>query len=276
MTEMKQDSDTPFGDLPHLAADDRMDFQCGSALDCFTSCCRDVSIVLTPYDVLRMERALHLDSSEFLARHTVLCLTEKKLPVLLLRMNAEDKRCCLVTSEGCSVYSHRPWACRMYPLGVARPDNPRPGETGFYFLIHEDLCHGHGKGNGCTVREWAAGQEIEAYEMMAESFQRLMTHKFWQSGEALSPKQSDMYLMACYDLDRFRRFVFETSFLEKFDVDEDRIEAIRRDDTELLDFGMSWLRFCLLGEQTMRVKESAREGKLAAGASDEAARETAR
>jgi uncharacterized protein len=277
MAEMLHDSGTPFDGIPHLSAEDRVNFHCGKELDCFTSCCRDVSIVLTPYDVLRMKRALHLDSSEFLSRYTIFGLTEKKLPLVLLRMNAEDKRCGLVTPEGCSIYQHRPWACRMYPLGVARPDNSRPGETGFYFLIHEDVCHGHGQqnGNGCTVREWMAGQEIEAYEMMAESFQRLMTHKFWRTSEPLSSEKADMYLMAAYDLDRFRRFVFETSFLQKFDVYEDRIEAIRRDDLELLEFGMSWLRFCLLGEQTMRIKDSAQEGKPHTLASDKAPCETA-
>jgi hypothetical protein len=202
-----------------------------------------------------MRKALHLDSSGFLARHAVVCLTEKKLPVVLLRMNVQDKRCCLVTPDGCSIYPHRPWACRMYPLGVARPENPQPDETAFYFLIREEMCHGHGKGNGCTVREWAAGQEIETYEMMTEPFQRLMTDRYWLRNEPLSPEKADMYLMACYDLDRFRRFVFGTSFLEKFDVDESCVEGIRTDDLELLDFGLSWLRFCLLGERTMRIKQ---------------------
>lgn len=256
MSEIGPYPDSPLSDLSQLHADDRLDFHCGKELDCFTSCCRDVSIVLTPYDVLRMKKALHLDSSEFLDRHAVLCLTEDKLPVVLLRMNAEDKRCSLVTTEGCSIYPHRPWACRMYPLGVARPDKPNPDEPGFYFLIREELCHGHGKGNGCTVREWITREEIEAYEMMAESFQRLMSDRFRPGHTPLSPQQADMYLMACYDLDRFRRFVFETSFLEKFDVDESRVEAIRADDIELLDFGLSWLRFCLSGERTMKIKEA--------------------
>ena len=41
-----------------------------------------------------------------------------------------------------------------------------------------------------------------------------------------------MFYMACYDLDRFRRFVFETRFLKLFDVDEARVEALRSDDQE--------------------------------------------
>jgi Fe-S-cluster containining protein len=249
-----QDLSSSLSDFAQLHADDRLDFRCGRELDCFTSCCRDVSILLTPYDVLRMKKALHLDSSEFLERYAVLFLTENKLPIVLLRMNDEDKRCSLVTPEGCSIYPHRPWACRMYPLGVARPDDPRPEEPGFYFLIREELCHGHGKGNGCTVREWVHQEDIEAYEMMAESFQQLMSDRFRPGHAPLSAQQAEMYLMVCYDLDRFRRFVFETSFLTKFKVDEDRVEAIRTDDVELLEFGLSWLRFCLFGERTMKIR----------------------
>ena len=62
--------------------------------------------------------------------------------------------------------------------------------------------------------------------------------------------------MACYDLDRFRRFVFESSFLDRFEVDETRAEAMREDDEELLEFAMQWLRFVLFGERTMKVKKA--------------------
>ena len=137
-------------DYPRLSLDDTLDFHCGKGVECFTSCCRDVSIVLTPYDVLRMKKALHLDSTEFLEKYTILgCTKDQKLPVVLLKMNAGDKRCPVVADEGCSVYAHRPWACRMYPLGLAEPKGPHPTERGFYFVIHEGLCHGHGNGSQC-------------------------------------------------------------------------------------------------------------------------------
>ncbi len=72
---------------PRLGPDDRFTFECRKDLDCFTHCCRDVSIVLTPYDVLRLKRSLGLDSSEFLARHTISPFTgDQKFPALLLKM----------------------------------------------------------------------------------------------------------------------------------------------------------------------------------------------
>jgi Fe-S-cluster containining protein len=244
-----------------LCSDDHLDFRCDCSRDCFTNCCRDVSIVLTPYDVLRMKRALGIDSSTFLDNYAVLsCTRNKKLPVVLLKMNAQDKRCPFITEGGCSIYAHRPWACRMYPLGQAQPEHPTATDHGFYFVIREEFCHGHGKGTQ-TVRDWIREQGIDAFEMMGTSFQQLMLNEFWRNEEPLSPDKLAMYLMACFDLDRFRRFVFQTRFLQLFEVHEDRIEALRKDDEELLEFAMDWLRFSLFNERTMRLKTNAQEVK---------------
>lgn len=253
------------GEMPRLGLDDTFRFRCGRDLKCFTRCCRDVAIVLTPYDVVRMKKALKISSSEFLERYTISPFTpEQKIPVVLLKMNAEDRRCPFVGEQGCRIYAHRPWACRMYPLGVADPKNPTAGDRRFHFLVKEDLCLGHGQGEPQTVRRWIEQEGIEEYDMMGASFRDLMLDDFWERGEELTPQQIDMYYMACYDVDRFRRFVFETRFLELFDVDEARVEAMRTDDLELLDFAMQWLRFSLFRQKTLKIRPSvARERRQA-------------
>jgi uncharacterized protein len=66
--------------------------------------------------------------------------------------------------------------------------------------------------------------------------------------------------MAAYDLDRFRSFVFDTRFLELFEVDEARVEALRTDDEELLEFAMDWLAFSLFQEKKrMKLTNAAKE-----------------
>jgi hypothetical protein len=82
-----------------------------------------------------------------------------------------------------------------------------------------------------------------------------MLSELWENAATLPPEKLEMYFMACYDLDRFRRFVFESKLLKAFDVAEARVEAIRVDDEELLDFGMDWLCFVLLGDKTMRLRK---------------------
>jgi Fe-S-cluster containining protein len=240
---------------PRLGPDDRFTFACDKSLDCFTRCCRDVSIVLTPYDILRLRRALGMDSSEFLRLHTISPFTaDQKLPIVLLKMDSVDARCPFVSEEGCRVYASRPWACRMYPLGLAEPKTPTRHERRFHFLVREDLCHGHDQLPECSVRDWIESQGVEEYELHGTAFKELMLDDFWDSGEALTPAQVDMFYMACYDVDRFRRFVFESSFLKKFEIDDARVEVIRTDDEELLGFAMQWLRFALFKERTMKIR----------------------
>jgi Fe-S-cluster containining protein len=241
-----------------MGLEDRFTFRCGNDLDCFTQCCRDVAIVLTPYDLLRMKRALKIDSSELLEKHTLAPRGPgQKFPMVILKMEGEDKHCPFLSPQGCGIYNDRPWACRMYPLGVAEPKSPTEEEQKFHFLVKEDLCHGHAQANSVSVREWGDAQGIEEFEMMGIGFRDLTLHDFWDGKKELTPKQWDMFYMACYDLDRFRRFVFETKFLELFEVDEARVDAIRTDDEELLDFAMQWLRFSLFGEKSMRIKREA-------------------
>lgn len=89
---------------------------------------------------------------------------------------------------------------------------------------------------------------------MEAPFKKLMLHEFWQKGEALTSNKAAMTYMAFYDIDRFRRFVFGSRFLNLFDVDEARVEALRVDDEELLDFAMDWLQFVLFGARTMKLR----------------------
>jgi hypothetical protein len=154
----------------------------------------------------------------------------------------------------------------MYPLGLAEPRTATAEERRFYFLVREELCHGHGQGCGRTVGEWLAGQGLEEYEMNGASFKALMLNEFWEKEETLTPEAMEMYFMACYDLDRFRRFVLESRFLECFEVDEARVAALARDDEELLEFAMLWLRFILFHERTMRLQPAVVRERTAAGA----------
>ncbi len=241
-----------------LGLDDRFTFTCNPQLSCFGHCCHDVTIVLTPYDVLRMKRSLDIDSSEFLDQYTLrLQNAEQKFPIVILKMQEESKACQFLSEKGCGIYQNRPWACRMYPLGLAEPKSPTPHDTPFHFVIQEDICQGHTEGVSLSVREWIECQGIQEYEMMAGGFKELTLHDFWNGGKPLTPQQSDMFYMACYDLDRFRRFVFETRFLTLFEVDEARVEALRTDDQELLEFAMQWLRFSIFGEKCMRLRADA-------------------
>jgi Fe-S-cluster containining protein len=242
---------------PRLDCDAKFNFRCDPGMDCFNSCCSDVAILLSPYDVLRLKNALRMDSTEFLEKYTLTMRSkEKGVPALFLRMDPETRKCPFVTESGCQVYAHRPWPCRMYPLGMAEPKSAQPVPGRFYFLVQEQLCHGHGAGHDRSVREWIDQQGVEAFDQMQSKFLELLSHPGWEKPELLTQEKLAMYFMALYDLDRFRKFVLETRFLELFDVEETRIEAIAEDDEELLEFAIDWLAYSLFYEKRMRLRKS--------------------
>ncbi len=56
--------------LTVLTPEDHFHFECHQRLDCFTRCCRNITIFLTPYDILRMKNVLKITSGDFLTSYT--------------------------------------------------------------------------------------------------------------------------------------------------------------------------------------------------------------
>jgi Fe-S-cluster containining protein len=246
-----------------LDAGARFCFDCHAGLDCFTRCCSDVNIVLTPADVLALSRKAGLTTSDFLDQHTLSPITkELHLPVVMLKMGAApEKRCPFVSEKGCSVYDARPWACRMYPVGMALPPAragvaPRP----VHFLFEDDFCHGRGGAKSWTVEGWQESQGIDDRDALEQGFRDLVGHPWFIGGRQLDPRRIEMFFMAAYDLDTFRDFVFSTTFVKRFDLEEDLVERLRTDDEALLLFGFRWLRFACFGEPTMRARPAVAAG----------------
>ncbi len=246
-----------------LGPDSSFCFDCQPTLECFTRCCSDVNVVLTPADVMALARRTGLGTREFLDRHTLTPITrELHLPVVMLRMGAAPgKRCPFVSEQGCSVYQARPWACRMYPVGTALPP-ARPGvePEPAHFLLEDDFCHGRGEPRTWTVASWQRDQGLEAREDLERGFRELVGHPWFIGGRQLDPRRIEMFFMAAYDLDTFREFVFSTTFLRRFDLGDQLVEALRTNDHALLRFAFRWLRFALFGEPTMPRREAAAVG----------------
>lgn len=256
-------------DYPRLGPDDTFKFSCHPGVSCFNHCCHDVNIFLSPYDVLRIRKRLGMGSAEFLQEHTLMPVQkDMKTPVVVLKMkDDEEKTCPFLKESGCGVYADRPWPCRMYPLGLAAQKDTADGWRGdrFYFLLEEEGCQGFEEPREWTVRDWLDDQGIDEFDDWGEAFKELTLHQYFEDGNTLSPEKMQMLFTACYNLDKFREFVFDSTLLDRFEVDEDFVEQMRRDDEALLRFAFLWLRFSLFGEQTMKVKPHVAEafkGKL--------------
>ena len=246
-------------EYPRLNKKSNFQFSCHKNISCFNRCCSDVNIFLTPYDIIRLKNRLKISSEEFLDKYTFLPIDENQnFPVVMLKMNGnEEKSCPFVSSEGCAVYEDRPWPCRMYPLGIASPkENGSNGDEEFYFILEEPVCQGYKEERNLTVDDWINEQQVEEYNEMGRCFKEISLHDYFKEGKKLIPSKLDMFYNVCYNIDKFREFVFQSTFLKRFDIDEDKIDKIKKDDEELLLLGFDWLKYCLFGEKTMKLKKA--------------------
>jgi len=236
-------------------------FQCGPGIGCYTRCCGDVTIVLTPYDILRLKNRLGIASEDFIDQYTLpLTKTDSGLPVFVLKMGEGlEKRCPFVSSDkGCSVYTERPWACRMYPLDTRDGDE---GEEEYFVTADPEQCLGLLENNPMTVEEWEKGQGLDVYKDVEELFNQITSAQRIWGDHKLDGKVQNMVLLACYNSERFRKFIFESNFLKLFDLSPEEIEILKTDDLELLKLGFKWLQFGLLGKSTLPIREKVIKAK---------------
>ena len=235
-------------------------FRCHKGIACFTKCCADLNLVLTPYDVLRLKNRLGLPSAEFLERYTEPCPKQQgRFPLLRLKMNQDPRRPCpFVAEEGCVVYEDRPGACRIYPLGRAASKVGGGSETRTkLFLVREPHCLGLRERKTWTVAEWLASEGLSEYIALNDQWLEITTSRKSLGRREDILRKIQMFTMASYNLDRFKTFVFESRFLDLFEIDPDLREQLRHDEPALLRFAMQWLKFSLFGEPTMKLKSAA-------------------
>ena len=71
----------------------------------------------------------------------------------------------------------------------------------------------------------------------------------------LSEESRAIFFMVSSNVDRLKRFIFESSFLEKYDVAKDLLEQIQTDEVALLKFGFDWLQSALFGADKVKLKD---------------------
>jgi uncharacterized protein len=250
-------------DIPtvRLGLDSKFKFKCHKGVKCFTKCCRGINIILTPYDIIRLKKRLQLSSEEFLAVYTTLQLWEKTdLPVVTLKlMDDELQSCPFVKDDGCIIYADRPTTCRYYPLGVASLSHKeQKSDEGFYFFVHEPHCLGFEEEKEWTIREWRKDQGVDIHDDINAEWTDLVVRKrSFPPNLKLIEESKKMFFLVSYNIDKFKAFVFESSFLDRYDIDAETIEKIKADDVALLKFGLKWLKDVLFKEGSYKLKEDA-------------------
>ncbi|MFO7712865.1 YkgJ family cysteine cluster protein [Desulfosarcina sp.] len=242
-----------------LKKNDSFKFRCHSGLACFNQCCRNLNLFLYPYDVLRLRKNLKIDSDRFLDTHVDVVLREGNyFPDILLRMAGDESQSCPFLSEaGCAVYPDRPGTCRSFPVEHTIRIDARPGASeSVSFFRPPVFCQGRHEDQVLTVSRWAADQDAGTYNQMTlrwGSIKARFEKDPW-GPEGLNGARGKMAFMAAYNLDRFRDFVFQSTFLKRYRVKRELVNRLRVSDRELLLFGFEWIRYFVWGLPTKSMR----------------------
>jgi Fe-S-cluster containining protein len=268
--EKKLIDDSPIPNAPvipkQLQGDAVIQFRCHKDIDCFNACCRNIDIMLTPYDILRLKKRLGITSTEFLRQYTEpFEFGKNSVAGVKYKPKEGTTECQFVTDEGCSVYEDRPTACRYYPVGLL---STRRQDENFdrasYALVKEDHCHGHFEDRKLTIDEYRKEQGLEEYDEHGRAWRQLIL-KVKSAGPAIgnmSKTSLRFFFMACYDLDRFREFVRSSGFSTTYDIDQATRDELLTDDMALMRFGDRMIRQIMYGEETIALKPDALERHL--------------
>lgn len=234
-------------DQASLTLQSRFAFRCHDGLACFNRCCRTPTIILSPYDIYRLKHFLRLTSGEFLPRYTLRETEElSNLPLIFLNpFRPSGEGCPFLGDTGCQVYSHRPAACRLFPITMGSQLTEQ-GVVDYYFCRKLDYCQGFDTDVHWTVASWQANQGFEEYDQGRRAWLEIILRQGLR-GPADSRIQ-DLFATLVYDLDKFRQMIGEPAFRKETIFDAEAWESLQRNDLALLTFSYRYLRSALFGE----------------------------
>ena len=116
------------------------------------------------------------------------------------------------------------------------------------------MCLGVEEAQEWAISEWLEDQGIDTYNRKNEQYNSIVSNSLFNEVKELTWEQSQMLYVALYDLDRFRKLIFNSTFFDRFDIKEALKQKIKANDEDLLKFGYDWLRFSLFREDAIKIK----------------------
>jgi Fe-S-cluster containining protein len=250
-----------------LRADTKIRFRCHKGISCFNACCRRADVTLAPYDILRLKRRLGMSSTDFLKELTVpFRMDGDGLPGVKLK-TTDDGTCLQLDGDrGCGVYEDRPTVCRYYPVALlALREKGSPQAEERYALVKEGHCKGHEEEAEFSVADYRADQGCEDYDERNRAWYQLLLKKQSAGPTVGRPPQTSLQLffMASFDLDTFRRFVLSDGFKRAYVLPEGFYREVEANDEALLRFAYRFLRQALFGERTIEEVANAWDQRVA-------------
>ncbi|WP_456387216.1 YkgJ family cysteine cluster protein [Desulfolithobacter sp.] len=229
---------------------ERFRFACHPGVPCFTECCRQLDLALSPYDVLRLKNNRKLHSGNFLEQFVLIEWEEGMVfPQCYLTMVDDGRASCVfVTRCGCSVYPDRPGACRAYPVGRGVSRGPDGTIQEQFVLVRENHCQGFAEAGEQTPLEYFKDQGLTLYNRYNDEVAGLLQHEQVRLGFRPTRAQLDLFILALYNLDMFRQELSDGRITMKRPLSPGELKGLAGDDEQLLLLGIRWLKQEFFGE----------------------------
>ena len=203
-----------------------INFNCDGCRDGSSKCCtnRGISdaIIIGPYDIYKMQKALNMDSEKTITKYTVpITGQDSGIPLLVLGERetlSGDKICHFLktkTIDGikrklCSIHESKPGVCQIFPLGRFSVK----GENEILYVLQATQCGAPGD-HKISIRDWApdidnSEKAFKANATVLNEFYKIINFsKFRESSKITLEEKMEFikdYLRAFYIFDSNRDF----------------------------------------------------------------------
>lgn len=186
-------------------ANDMVKANCNGCKGCY-ECCQGMgkSIILDPFDINRLSTALMKSFEELMAEHIELSVVDG---IILpnLKMVGTKEKCSFLNEEGrCSIHTHRPGVCRLFPLGRYYEDNS------FHYFLQVHECSMPNK-TKVKVSKWIDANNLKSYEAYVRDW-----HYFLNAAEdKIKVSKDDLWIK------NINMFLLNLFFTKKYDENQD-------------------------------------------------------
>ena len=175
-------------------SNDMVKADCGDCAGC-SACCHGMgeSIILDPMDIYRLTSNLEMSFEALMVQYIELNVVDG---IILpnLKMSGQEEACGFLNEKGrCSIHSHRPGICRLFPLGRFYED----GGFKYFLQVHECKKKDRTK---VKVKKWIDTPDLKKYEWFVNDwhyFLAKLQERVADAGEGQA-KQISMFLLQTF------------------------------------------------------------------------------
>lgn len=175
------------------------------------SCCHGMgsSIVLDPYDIVRLTKNLNTSFEQLLAGKIELNVVDGIiLPNLQMAGNAES--CTFLNERGrCSIHEYRPGICRIFPLGRYYENHS------FHYILQANECK-NSSNTKMKIYNWIDTKDMKENEEFIITWHYFLNdveNILKNTSDNMQIKNINMYLLHMFYM---KAYVFDVDFYSQF------------------------------------------------------------